>query len=83
MEELIIGCGILPPDGFNAALQVGGVPKDDGGDDETEAAGPVALLVEAPVADFAETMEEDRPSESISGLTFVQPGMNRRRSSVL
>jgi hypothetical protein len=66
LEELIIGCGILPPDGFNAALQVGGVPKDDGGDDETEAAGPVALLVEAPVADFAETMEEDRPSESIS-----------------
>lgn len=73
---MIIKIWSFLPDGANAALQVGGVPENDGGNDEAEPAGAIALLVETPVPDFTEPVEEDRSREGIAGLAFVEPGVN-------
>ena len=41
-----------------------------------EAAGPVALLLEAAVTDFAQAVEEHGASQRVARLAFVQPGMH-------
>ncbi len=77
LEELIAAqIRSLKQDRPEGALQVGGVREKDGGEDETESAGALPLLVEVPVPDFAQSVEENRPGESISGLAFVEPRMD-------
>src|SRR3546814_9844537 len=46
---------------LGGALQVHRVPQHNGGRHQVEAAGPVALLLEAPISDLAETVEEHCP----------------------
>ena len=57
-------------------LDVHGVPERDGGGDESEATGAVALLLEAPVPDFSEAAEEHGSRECVARLTFVEAGVD-------
>jgi len=43
---------------------------------EIEASGAVALVFEGAVADFADTMEEQRSRESVARLAFVETGVH-------
>lgn len=56
-------------------LQVDCVPQHDGGRHQVEAAGPVALLLETAVADFAQTVEEYGAGQRVARFALVQPGM--------
>ena len=57
-------------------FQVNRVPQHDGCRNEIEAAGSVALLLEAAVADFAQAVEEHRPGERVARLALVQPSVH-------
>ena len=59
---------------LGGAFQVHRVPQHDGGRHQVETAGPVALLLEAPIPDFAEAVEEHRPGQGVARLALVQPG---------
>ncbi len=52
------------------------VPQHDSRRHQVEAAGPVALLLEAPIPDFPKAVEEHRPGQRVARLTFVQAGMH-------
>jgi hypothetical protein len=41
-----------------------------------KAAGPIALLLETAVADFAQAVEEHGAGQRVAGLAFVQLGMH-------
>ena len=56
--------------------QVDRVPQHDSRRHQVEAAGPVALLLEAPIPDFPKAVEEHRPGQRVARLTFVQAGMH-------
>ena len=58
------------------SLQVNRIPQHDGGCHQVEAAGPVALLLEAAVADFTQAVEEHGAGQRVARLAFVQPGMH-------
>ena len=64
------------PQGGDGAFQVYGVPKNDGGNDQIESAGAVALVLEAAVAQVALPIEEDGAGESVSGLAFVESDLH-------
>ena len=57
-------------------FQVNRVPQHDSCRYQIEAACPVALLLKAAVADFAEAVEEHGASERITRLTLVESGMD-------
>ena len=59
---------------LDGALQVHRVPQHDSRRHQVEAAGPVALLLEAPIPDFPKAVEEHRPGQRVARLTFVQAG---------
>lgn len=61
---------------LGGALQVHRVPQHDGGSHQIEAAGPVALLLEAPIPDFAKAVEEHRPGQGVARLPLVQSCMH-------
>lgn len=44
--------------GVRGPFQIDSVPQHDGGSHQVQAAGPVALLLETAVADFAQAVEE-------------------------
>src|SRR5215471_4972328 len=50
----------LAPQVIDRALQVHGIPQNDGGHDEIQATRTIALVFIGSVADFAETIEEHR-----------------------
>ena len=62
-------------------VQVHGVPKCDGGDDQVESAGTVALIFEATVVHFPLAIEEDGAGESVSGFPFVKPDLHASAQS--
>ena len=62
--------------GGDGAFQVHGVPEDDGGDDQVKAAGAIALVLEAAVAQVALPVEEDRTGESVPSFAFVEADLN-------
>ena len=43
--------------------------------EQVQAAGPVALLLEAPVPDFAQPVEEEGPGQRVAGFAFVEPDL--------
>ena len=57
-------------------FQIDRVPQHDGRCHQIEAAGPVALLLEAAVADFAQPVEEHCPGQRVARFALVQPGMH-------
>nr|BAM13942.1 hypothetical protein [Pseudomonas sp. K-62] len=54
------------------ALQVSGVPQDDGRDHQVEARGAVLLVLVGAIADLAEAMKEDGPGQAVARLPLVQ-----------
>ena len=58
------------------ALQIDRVPQHDGSRYQIEAAGPVALLLEAAVADLTQPVEEHGASQRIAGFAFVQSSVH-------
>ncbi len=48
---------------LGGAFQVHRVPQHDSRRHQVEAAGPVALLLEAPIPDFPKAVEEHRPGQ--------------------
>jgi hypothetical protein len=59
------------------AFEVDRVPKHDSGCDQVEAAGLVALLLEAAVTDFASAVEKYGASQRVAGFAVVQSGSTR------
>ena len=68
--------GIVTVQSRGGTLQVDRVPQDDGCRHQVEAGSPVALLLEATVADFAEAVEEHGASQRVTRLAFVEPSMH-------
>ena len=62
--------------GLRCPLQIDRIPQHDGGCHQVQAAGAVPLLLECPVADFAQPMNEDRPGQRVARLPFVQTGVH-------
>lgn len=58
------------------ALQIDRVPQHDGRRHQVEAAGPVALLLEAAVADFAQTVEEYGAGQRVARFALVQSSVD-------
>ena len=52
-------------------LQIDRVPQHDGRRHQIEAAGPVALLLKTAVADFTQSVEEDRPGQRVARLALI------------
>ena len=61
---------------MRCALQVNRVPQHDSRRHQVKATGPVALLLKAAVADFAQPVEEHGTRERVAGFALVQPGMD-------
>ena len=59
----------------DGASEIDGVLENDGGDREIEARSAVALILESPIADFAEAMKEHGPLESVVRLALVEAGV--------
>lgn len=57
------------------AVEINGVPQDDGRDDEVKTGCPVPLVLKDAVAQFAEPIEEDGAGECVAGLAFVEVGI--------
>src|SRR3546814_5983244 len=51
---------------------IAGVPQDDGGDEQVEAGGAIGLVLEPPITQFAELVEEERACERVAGLALVE-----------
>ncbi len=56
----------------DGAFQIHGVPENDGGDNQVQAAGAISLVLETAVAEVALAVEEDGTRESVSGFAFVE-----------
>jgi hypothetical protein len=54
-------------DRLDGPVQIHGVPQDNGGDNQIEAAGSVSLVFEAAVADFTESIQKDGSGQGILG----------------
>ena len=65
----IILCWMLPliAKVIDSALQVGGIPQNDGRDEQVQTTGAVALVLIGAVADFAQPVEEYGAAECILG----------------
>jgi len=62
--------------GVRSPFQIDGVPQHDGCCHQIEAAGPVALLLKAAVADFAQPVEEHRPGKRVACLTLIESSLH-------
>lgn len=59
----------------HGALQIDGVPQDDGGNQQIEAAGSIALILIGTIADFPESVEEHSPPQRILLVAFIESDM--------
>ena len=57
-------------------LQIHGVPQHNGRRDEVQAAGAVALLLEATVPNFPQPVEEHCPGQGVVRLALVQSDLH-------
>ena len=71
-QVLVDGAGFLQ--GLHGPIQIDGIPKRYGGDDQVQPARPVALISERPIADLAEAVQEHGARKGVLGLAFVEPG---------
>lgn len=62
--------------GVHGSLQIDGIPQHDSHRHQIETAGPVALRLEATIADFAQPVKEHSPSHGVACLTLVEPGLD-------
>ena len=64
-------------------FEITSVPQDDGGHEEIEAGGAIGLVLEPPVAQLAELVEEERASERVAGFSLVGGVCGRGRNPTL
>ena len=76
LQQRIIHGLCMTPQRIDGPLQIHGVPQHNGRRDEVQAAGAVALLLEAAVPDFSEPVEEHRPGQRIARLALVQSDLH-------
>lgn len=62
--------------GLGHSFQVDSIPQHDDGRHKVQTAGAVPLLLEGPVAYFAQPVDEDLPGQRIVRLALVQPGVH-------
>ena len=67
-QRYIVDSNAMLAQGGNGAFQIHGIPECDGRDDQIQAAGTIALVLETPVTEVALAVEEDGPRESVSGV---------------
>lgn len=60
---------------INGAAEIDGNPQNDGIDDEVEAGRPISHGFGNAVTQFAEPMEEDGVSKSVTALALVKDGV--------
>jgi len=60
---------------MRCALQIDRVPQHDSRCYQVEATGPVALLLETAVPNFAQPVEEHSAGQRVPCFALVQPGM--------
>ncbi len=63
-------------EGSNGPFEIDGVPENDGGNDQVQAACAVALILERAVAQITLPIEEHGTSQRISGLAFIESDLN-------
>lgn len=66
----------LPFERRNSLFQIDGIPQDDGGNDQIESARLVLQILPEPIANRAAPVKENRPSQRVSRLAFVQTEMD-------
>src|SRR3546814_3112405 len=59
-------------------FEIAGVPQDEGGDEQVEAGGAIGLVLEPPITQFAELVEEERACERVAGLALVEARLGTR-----
>src|SRR5271154_3502333 len=75
-EQLWIHSLPVPLQAMGSPFEVDRIPEHDGGGNEVESAGAVALLLEAAVADPPQPVEEHRSRERVARFALVQPGVD-------
>ena len=76
LQQRVIDDLTVATQGVRGPLQIDRVPQHDGRRHQVEAAGPVALLLETAVADFAQAVEEHGAGQRVARFALVQPGMH-------
>ncbi len=76
LQKGIINGMAVAAQGVRGPLQIDRVSQHDGRHHQVEATGPVALLLETAVADFAQPVEEHDAGQRIARFALVQPGMH-------
>ena len=75
-QGLVIYGDAVAAQGSNGAFKIYGVPKNDGCDNQVQAAGAISLVLETAVAEVALAVEEDGTRESVSGFAFVKANLD-------
>jgi hypothetical protein len=57
-------------------LQIDRIPQHDGRRHQIEAAGSIALLLKAAVADFTQSVEKDSPSQRVARFALIQSSID-------
>ena len=68
--------GPLPIECSDSLLQIDSVPKGDRGNNQIEATSLILQIFAEPIANCTATIEENRPSQRITRLAFVQTEMD-------
>ena len=76
MQQRVVQRLAVGTQSTGGTLQIDRVPQHDGRRHQIEAAGPVALLLKTAVADFTQSVEEDRPGQRVARLALIQPRMD-------
>lgn len=76
LQQRIVQSLAVGTQSTGGTLQIDRVPQHDGRRHQIEAAGPVALLLKTAVADFTQSVEEDRPGQRVARLALIQPRMD-------
>ena len=76
LQQALIDGLAVTTQGVRGPFQVDRVPQHDGRRHQVEATGPVALLLETAVADFAQSVEEHGAGQGVAGFALVQSSMH-------
>jgi hypothetical protein len=62
-QRFVLNLDTMSAQGGDGAFQIHSIPEDDGSNDEIEAAGAVALVLEASIAQVSLSAKKDRTRE--------------------
>jgi hypothetical protein len=79
LEKFYRACQInrlLPSQSRNRPVKIHRVPRCDGCNHRIQTAGSIAPIPEGAVADFAQSIEEDRSRKGVFGFSFVEASLD-------